>query len=129
MADYKIRDIRITFTFFSGILSLLAYRHYPSLLSYLVIAFVPILLFFVMFLPSRLIPLFKKWIKVAHFLGKVNTKILLLLIFILIFIPIGLLRRIFRKDPLQRQLISGETYWEPYELAGLKDKNRYEKQF
>lgn len=129
MEAYKIRDIRITFIFFSGILSLLSYKHYPSLLSWLIIALVPVLLFFVIFLPSRLVPLFKKWMQLAHFLGKVNTKILLLLIFILIFIPIGLLKRIFGKDSMQRQLKSAETYWEPYELAGLIDKKRYEKQF
>lgn len=129
MADYKVRDIRITFTFFSGVFSLLAYKHYPSPLSYIFILFISALLFLVIFAPLMLAPLFNKWIKLSLILGKINTKILLMLIFVVIFIPTGLLRRFFGKDPMQRQFRCGETYWEPYELAGLKDKSRYEKQF
>ena len=30
---------------------------------------------------------------------------------------------------MKRKMQSEGTYWEPYEIAGLKDKKRYERQF
>ena len=128
MANYKVRDIRITFTVFSIIFLIYSYRHYPSVLSYLSLIIAFILLFFLTFFPYRLIPLFERWLKITRIIGKFNTKVILLIIFGLIFIPTGIVRRLFGKDPMQRKFRAG-SYWEPYELAGLKDKNRYEKQF
>ena len=52
-----------------------------------------------------------------------------LIVFILIFIPTGLIMKLLRKDPMKRKMLAEETYWEPYELEGLKDRNRYERQF
>jgi len=37
--------------------------------------------------------------------------------------------RLLRKDPMKRKMLAEGTYWEPYEFEGLKDKNRYERQF
>ncbi len=78
----------------------------------------------------RLRPVFKLWLKVAKAVGWFNTQIILTLVYILIFIPFGLLINMFRKDQVRRELPKeGGTYWEPYEQAGLKDRKRYERQF
>jgi hypothetical protein len=129
--DMKIekRDIRIVFLIFSAIFAGFAWRHYPSILSYVLMGLVSIILPIIAFSPSILRPIFKLWLKVAHAIGWFNTQLLLSIVFILIFIPTGLVMRLFRKDPMQRKMLAEGTYWEPYELEGLKDKSRYERQF
>ena len=127
--DKEKRDIRIVFLIFSAIFGVLAWKHYPSILSYLLAGMVLILLPTIAFSPITLRPIFRLWLKVAHAVGWFNTQILLSVVFILIFIPTGLIMRLFRKDPMKRKILDEETYWEPYELAGLKDRNRYERQF
>lgn len=126
--DKEKRDIRIVFLIFSGISGLLAYRSYPSVLSYALIAGGILLLIFIAFSPMTLRPAFRLWLKFAHIIEKVNTKILLFVIFSIIFVPVGLMMRFFGKDPMQRKKKEG-TCWEPYEISGIKDKSRYERQF
>lgn len=123
------RDIRWVFLVFSAFFSLFAWKHYPSVTSYIFIAVVTILLALISFSPFTLRPAFKLWIKVALVIGKVNTQILLSIMFIVIFIPSGILKRLFGKDAMKRKMTTEGTYWESYELAGLKDKRRYERQF
>ncbi|MBT6045285.1 MAG: hypothetical protein HOG49_00560 [Candidatus Scalindua sp.] len=129
MANKEKRDIRIVFLIFSAIFGVLAWRHYPSIESYVLIGLALVLLPIVAFVPIILRPVFKLWLKIAHAVGWFNTQILLSIVFILIFIPIGLIMRLLGKDPMKRKMQSEGTYWEPYEIAGLKDKKRYERQF
>jgi hypothetical protein len=124
------RDIRLVFLIFCAIFTALAWRHYPSISSYVLIGLVLILLPLIAFHPLLLRPVFKLWLKVAKAVGWFNTQIILTLVYILIFIPFGLLMRLFRKDQMRRKLQKEkETYWEPYEQGGLNDRNRYERQF
>ncbi len=124
------RDIRIVFLIFCAIFAVFAWRHYPSLSSYVLMGLILILLPLIAFLPTLLRPIFQLWLKVAHAVGWFNTQIILTIVYILIFIPFGPLIRLFRKDPMRRKILVEEgTYWEPYEQGGLKDKKRYERQF
>jgi hypothetical protein len=123
------RDIRVVFLIFSAIFVVLAWRHYPSILSYAFIGVVLVLLPLAVFAPTLLRPLFKLWMTLAHAVGWFNTQVLLTIVFIFIFIPTGLIMKLLRKDPMKRKMLAEETYWEPYELEGLKDRNRYERQF
>ncbi len=66
--------------------------------------------------PKRLRPLYKPWMALAILLGFVMTRVLLTGIFVFLFIPIGLLMRLFGKDPLRRKLDpDADTYWIPKE--------------
>ncbi len=123
------RDIRIVFLIFSAIFAVFAWRHYPSIASYVLMGIVLVILPLVSFAPALLRPVFKLWLKVAHAIGWFNTQVLLSIVFIFIFIPTGLIMRLFRKDPMNRKMATEGTYWEPYEIEGLKDKGRYERQF
>ncbi len=123
------RDIRIVFLIFSGFFTFFAWRYYPSILSYALMGAVLVILPIIAFSPFILRPVFKMWLKVAHAVGWFNTQVLLSVVFILMFIPTGLVMRLFRKDPMKRKMLAEKTYWEPYELEGLKDKSRYERQF
>ncbi len=123
------RDIRIVFLIFSGFFTFFAWRHYPSIASYVLMGLILIMLPIIAFSPIVLRPVFKMWLKVAHAIGWFNTQVLLSIVFILIFIPTGFVMRLFRKDPMKRKMATEGTYWEPYEIEGLKDKGRYERQF
>ncbi len=123
------RDIRIVFLVFCAIFGVLAWRHYPSILSYAFMGVVLVILPIAAFAPILLRPVCKLWMKLAHAVGWFNTQVILTVVFILIIIPTGLIMKLLRKDPMKRKIFTEETYWEPYELEGLKDKNRYERQF
>ncbi len=124
------RDIRIVFLIFSAIFGVFAWRHYPSIASYVLMGLILIMLPLIAFSPTLLRPVFKLWLKVAKAVGWFNTQIILSIVYILIFIPVGLLMRLFRKDQMRRKLLKAEeTYWEPYGQGGLTDRSRYERQF
>lgn len=55
--------------------------------------------------PKALSPVYKVWMAFAGVLGWINTRIILSLIFYLVFLPIGLIMRLFR-DPMHRSLDS-----------------------
>lgn len=53
-------------------------------------------------LPAVLQPVYKIWMRFAEALGWVNTRIILSLIFFLIFLPFGVIMRMFN-DPMRRK--------------------------
>jgi hypothetical protein len=55
-------------------------------------------------LPQLLKPVYLLWMKLGHVLGWVNTRIILGVLFFIVFAPEGLLFRLFGKDPMARQL-------------------------
>jgi len=123
------RDIRLVFLVFSTLFSLIAWKNYPSNLSYTLLSVAGLLTLMLTFYPLGLRHIYRVWVKVAHFIGQVNTQILLTLIFYLVFTPYGVVMRLFGRDTMQRKLKSAGTYWESFEFEGLKDRTRYEKQF
>jgi len=60
-------------------------------------------------IPIVLKPIYVVWMKLSHVLGWINTKILLSIVFYLIFLPIGILMRLFGKDPMHRKLEKNVT--------------------
>lgn len=59
--------------------------------------------------PKGLAPLYKVWMTFGHALGWVNARAILGLVFFVIVTPIGLVMRLFGKDPLR--LRRSTTYW------------------
>jgi hypothetical protein len=51
------------------------------------------------------------WMKVAHVLGWVNTRILLGVMFYGIFTPFGVVMRLFGRNPMNRRGNGAESYW------------------
>lgn len=75
--------------------------------------------------PPLILPLF--WI--LHGIGWVNTRLLLGIIFYLVFTPLGLLLRLFGKDMLNRKLEpEAKTYWLDKEKQPFKPED-WERQF
>lgn len=74
-------------------------------------------------------PVHTAWMKFAHILGVVNTRIILFLVFILTVVPISILLKIFRKDILDKNLQKeAVTYWNDRPKKELNIKH-YERHF
>ena len=54
--------------------------------------------------PASLIYFYKPWMAFADKLGWLNTRIILSIVFYGLFMPIGLIMRLFGKDPMQRKM-------------------------
>jgi len=79
------------------------------------------------FAPVILKPLFILWMSLARILGFIMTRVILALIFFLIFSPIGLVFRLIKKDHLDEAIDpDAASYWrirgsQPYE-PGMSEK-------
>ena len=79
--------------------------------------------------PRPLGPAFRCWMALARALGWVMTRLLLSIMFYLVFTPIGLIMRLIRRDVLHRDFNSSKSsFWIPKEdpKDGLE---RYTRQF
>ena len=54
--------------------------------------------------PMALAPVYHLWMKIGHVLGWINTRIILGLVFFVIFAPVALVFKILRKDVLKQRL-------------------------
>ena len=95
----------------------------------LVLAVGIILFAFGITIPVLLKPVYLVWMIFATILGWLMTRVILSLLFYVIFTPIGLISRLFRKQFLElRWDRSQDTYWN-YRATKHVKKESYEKQF
>lgn len=75
-------------------------------------------------LPQTLIIIYKPWMIFGAAAGWINTRIILMILFYVIFTPIGLLMRLFGKDPMTRAF---DEECESYRVThAAQDKNHME---
>ena len=106
---------------------LLTIRHKPNLLPLFSIS----IIFFIsaFMLPALLKPIYILWMRLAFILGWINTRLILSILFYLVFTPIGLVMRLFRVDLLDRKIDKNkESYWRKKGKSGFSPLN-YERQF
>ncbi len=75
--------------------------------------------------PRLLSPIHRLWMKLAEFIGGINSRLLLAICFYLIILPFGLLMRLFRADPMARRFAKDE----PSYRINSKQPSRMEKPF
>ena len=64
--------------------------------------------------PAVLRPIERVWMRLAGYLGWFMTRVILGLVFLLVFSPAGLIMRLLGKDPLKLRFDRGTaSYWEP----------------
>ncbi len=74
-------------------------------------------------------PIYVGWMSFAFALGWINTRIILGLVFFLIFTPAGLVIRMLGKDPLRLRFDrQARSYWVKRKAQGF-NKKRYEQLF
>lgn len=78
--------------------------------------------------PGVLAPVERGWMAMAAVLARVNTRIILGVLYYVVFTPAGIVRRLVH-DPLERRLgTDAESHWIPREREQV-DPERYRKQF
>ena len=68
------------------------------------------------------------WMRFAFALGYVNSRIILTLVYVLIFVPYGIVSRLFRRDPLHRRGEAKESYWHRRTVT-RQSKEQFERLF
>ena len=80
-----------------------------------------------LFIPSVLRPVYTTWMKIGHAIGWVNTRIILGVLFYVLVLPMGLIMRLFGKDPMLRRHDKSVL---SYRIASVSEpKDRLEKPF
>ena len=88
-----------------------------------------IVLLFTLVVPISIKPIYKVAIFIAHILGWINTRIILGLIYYLLFTPASLVMKLIGKDPLNRKFDKeAKTYWSFRERKSIA-KEQYLRQF
>ena len=63
--------------------------------------------------PAALRPVYHIWMKIGHVLGWINTRLILGLVFFVLFAPLALLFKVFGRDPMDRKLDDSPSYRKP----------------
>ncbi|MCX7984212.1 MAG: SxtJ family membrane protein [Bacteroidetes bacterium] len=61
------------------------------------------------------IKFYSKWLAFARFLGRINTTLLLTLVYIFLIGPCALIVRLLRRDLLQKEVGRCTTFWQTKE--------------
>ena len=78
-------------------------------------------------IPRVLRPVYSTWMKIGHAIGWVNTRIILGVLFYVLVLPMGLIMRLFGKDPMARKTDKSASSYRVKSVSEPKD--RLEKPF
>jgi len=77
--------------------------------------------------PAGLRPVYDLWMRFAGVLGSVNNRVLLCILYFGMLLPVGLVLRGFRRDPLRRRF---EPYADSYRIdKSVRDRDHLERPF
>lgn len=86
-----------------------------------------VLSFFGVAFPGSLRPVYKIWMKIGLVLGWINTRIILGIIFFIVFVPMALCLKILRKDAMARNI---HTPLKSYRIkSGKRKYNHFERPY
>ncbi len=79
--------------------------------------------------PQFLSPIHKYWMKFAMVLGWINSRIILSLVYYLLFTPISLIQKVIKRDALERRFHEdSDSYWDDRSKETYNPKH-FERQF
>ena len=71
------------------------------------------------FVPIILLPIYKLWVKFGMLVGKINSFLILNLLFYIIITPMGLIVRLFGGDLLSKKIDKNrDSYWNEHQGGG-----------
>lgn len=124
----ELRDFGITFGVVLGLLAVALWWKEKDIFSVFIILSLSFF-FFGFVLPALLKPLQKVWMAFAVVLGFFMTKLILSILFYIVFTSIGIILRIMGKQFLDLKMDSTQTsYWQYRESVPF-NKSNYERQF
>jgi Saxitoxin biosynthesis operon protein SxtJ len=104
------------------------YRGYWELVAKCFLGCGSVLVILGLLLPKTLVYPNRAWMGLARILSFVVTPIILALIFFIVVMPIGVIKRLFGWDPLRRRTPSMVSYWHPYNPR-QRDPRHFEKMY
>jgi len=119
--DHKLPSNKSFGLFFAIIFFLFAVYSSFNLSRLFFIAAVSFSVFFfltALFFDWVLLPLNKLWMKFGFLLGKIVSPLIMGVIFFILFVPIGLIMRLFGRDELRLKMNSSDTHWKSREDDG-----------
>jgi hypothetical protein len=81
-----------------------------------------------LFVPPAAIVFHRVWFTIAFALGWVNSRIILTIIYFLVFVPYRLVSRLIGRDVLKRRQSPGPSYWHMREKT-RQSKEQFERLF
>ncbi|OGX08697.1 MAG: hypothetical protein A2Z88_11575 [Omnitrophica WOR_2 bacterium GWA2_47_8] len=113
-----------------GLISLKLWRHHGFVFWHVILLMG--ILFFAyagQWRHDLLMPVYTRWMRVAHFIGNTVTAVILTVLFFTVFAIAGIILRIMRKDLLDEALDpDAQSYWHKREKIAF-DKVNYTRQF
>ncbi len=100
-----------------------------GLLPFILIAIASILNAAGLIAPTRLQPLERAWMALAHAISRVTTPILMGIVYFLVLSPVGVVRRFAGRNPLDRQPVNGSYWIARQESDPAVRRKRMERQF
>jgi hypothetical protein len=73
------------------------------------------------------LPFYWAWLGIAFVMGSVMSRVIMTLIYYLVFTPMSLFGKLIGRDRLQLKKPKGNTYW--IDLPAADSSERYERQF
>lgn len=80
------------------------------------------------FLPPAAKAFHRGWMTFAFALGYVNSRIILTLVYFLVFVPYGVVSRLFGRDPLDLRSPPRDSYWHKREKT-RQEREQFERLF
>ncbi len=104
------------------------YRGKFSTASHIILPVSVLLIALALLVPHALRLPSKGWMLLAEALSFVSTRVILAIVFFGLVTPIGVVKRWFGWDPLNRRAGKRDSYWIPYS-GRQKDPRHYEKMY
>lgn len=125
----QLRTFGIALSIFLGIIGLIHFLKGNTPQNFWFWGVSGIVLLTTLSVPVLIKPVYRVAIFIAHILGWINTRIILGLIYYLLFTPIGLIMKILGRDALNRKFDKeAKTYWNIRERKPIP-KEQYLRQF
>jgi hypothetical protein len=87
----------------------MVWRKHPSLM-YVFAGVGAALVLAALLIPGRLGPINRAWMGLAHAISKVTTPIFMGVVFFVVIAPVGMLMRLFGRNPIRHRAIN-QSYW------------------
>ena len=77
--------------------------------------------------PDSLFVIYRNWLKFGHIVGWINTRIILGVMFYLVFFPVAMILRLAGKDPMARKWDSGQESYR--KVSDHLERNHFERPY
>jgi hypothetical protein len=122
-----LRQFALLWILFFGALAVASWYRGADSVRTLILGSVAVAGFVGYIAPAAIRPIFVAWLVLAFPIGWAVSRLVLGVLFFLVFTPVALLFRLIGRDVLRLTRSSGDSYWSPKEIRG--DATGYFRQF